>query len=233
MEEEVRKARCLLLLNPNARILIPKKKSRNRPWRKLKKTIYLPELPVKESRGIPSTAGNQPILPPQVENVEIVEITEVPLEVPQMALEGVTAAREMDEEGKWAYDDFLSKVLDRASMVYPCPIHQSPMQELKTKDPTSVMVYLRCEDPNYPVFTNLQDYANYYYECREQGHRWYTLDRIREMTCECGETPSLALSRSEKNFHKMYLRCRENTCGLFAFWRFHPNKKTIKILSQC
>lgn len=216
--------------------LIRKKETKKAAMDKLKKSIFLPEIPVKEppkliapkivpdgpwkgSESQPTTKKKKP------EDTEIVEIETVEIPEPGEIVDS--------SEGSFILDAILRNVLNDANVTYPCPIQNTPMEELKAKDPTSSAVYLRCVELNCPVFTNLNDYSVYYYECKKRGHRWYTLDRIQTMQCECGIAPSLSLSKSEHNFHKMYLRCRENVCGLFTFWRYHPRKKTIEILLDC
>ena len=65
----------------------------------------------------------------------------------------------------------------------------------------------------------MKDYNYYYYYgCREQGHSWFTLDTISRMVCECGLTPTLSTSKSDKDYGKMYLRCPQRNCDLFQWW---------------
>ncbi|PFX19089.1 hypothetical protein AWC38_SpisGene16511 [Stylophora pistillata] len=202
-----------------------KKETKKAAMDKLKKSIFLPEIPVKEPPKLiaPKIVPDGPMRePPKLiaskivpdapmrdspaqlittrkpEDTEVVEIETVEIPEPGEIVDS--------SEGKFSMDEILHNVFNDANVTYPCPIHNTPMEALRSKDPTSLNVYLRCAEPTCPVFTNLADYSVYYYECKKQGHKWYTLDRINTMQCECGAALSLCLSRSEHNFHKMYLR---------------------------
>ncbi|PFX23491.1 hypothetical protein AWC38_SpisGene11984 [Stylophora pistillata] len=212
-----------------------KKETKKAAMDKLKKSIFLPELPVKEPPKLiaPKIVPDGPwkYSEPQPTTTTTTSTTTTITTRKQEDTETDTEPGEIAVSSECTMDAFLREVLDEAIISYPCPIHNTPMEELKAKDPTSSAVYLRCAELNCPVFTNLNDYSVYYYECRKQGHRWYTLDRIHTMQCECGVAPSLSLSESEHNFHKINLRCIENVCGLFTFWRIHPRKKTMGIFN--
>lgn len=93
----------------------------------------------------------------------------------------------------------LEELLANVGVCYPCPIHKVAMQELKSIKEWCQDVFLRCNCFNCPVFTSLKDYSVYFDACRLQGNDWFTLERIELMKCECGQTPTLALSKSEKN----------------------------------
>ena len=133
--------------------------------------------------------------------------------------------------GTYQYSS-LDELLDSVEVSYPCPIHQSMMDVLKSKKEDCDDVFLRCSSARCPVFCNLSDYNRYYYECQRQGHPWFTLDRIDKMVCECGMTPTLSLTQSETNYGKMYLRCSRHNCDLFTWWRFKPNKRSVQILTD-
>ena len=45
------------------------------------------------------------------------------------------------------------------------------------------------------------------------------MDTISRMVCECGLTPTLSMSKSDKDYGKMYLRCPQRNCDLFQWWR--------------
>ena len=63
-------------------------------------------------------------------------------------------------EGTFHYST-LEELLDSVEVSYPCPIHQTMMEELKDCDD----VFLRCSSARCTVFCNLSDYNRYYYEC--------------------------------------------------------------------
>ena len=104
------------------------------------------------------------------------------------------------------------------------------MEELRSKKEDCHDTFLRCQEKSCPTFCDVKDYNYCYYGFREQGHSWFTLDSISRMVCECGLTPTLTMSKSDKNYGKKYLRCPQRNCNLFQWWRFKPLKKTQQIL---
>ena len=109
----------------------------------------------------------------------------------------------------------LEELLADVGVCYPCPIHNAPMYQLNSKKEWCQDVFLRCPVHKCPVFTSLKDFNVYYEQCRRQGHDWFTLDKIKVMQCECGETPTLVMSKTQKHFNKMYLRCGRKYCSLY------------------
>ena len=117
--------------------------------------------------------------------------------------------------GTYQYSS-LDELQDSVEVSYPCPIHQTMMDELKSKKEDCDDVFLHCSTACRPVFCNLNDYNRYYYKCQGQGHHWFTLDRIDKMVCKCGMTPTLSVSfQSETNYGKMFLRSGQRHCKLF------------------
>ena len=101
--------------------------------------------------------------------------------------------------GTYQYSS-LDELLDSVDVSYPCLIHQTIVDGLKSKREDCDDVLLRCSIASYPVFCNPNGYHHYYYKCQRQGHSWFTLDRIYKMVCECGMTPTLSLTQSETNY---------------------------------
>ena len=120
----------------------------------------------------------------------------------------------------------LGELLYNMKGSYPCPIHYSQMEKLKSKKEDCHDTFLRCQENSCPTFCNVKDHNYYYYGYREQGHSWFTLDSISHMVRECGLTPTLSMSKSDKSYGKMYLRFPQRNCDLFQWWRFKPSKKT-------
>ncbi|PFX23214.1 hypothetical protein AWC38_SpisGene12220 [Stylophora pistillata] len=88
----------------------------------------------------------------------------------------------------------LEELSDSVEVSYPFPIHQTAMEELKSKKETCNDVFLRCSTARCPVFCNLRNYNHYYYQCQRQGHPWFTLNKIDKMcTYSCSEIDSLGL----------------------------------------
>ena len=156
---------------------------------------------------------------------------EVPEEEEEVIEEGEIVPG-VEGTGTFHYSS-LDELLDsvEADSWFPCPIHITQvMEERKSKKETCTDVFLRYSVSTCPVFCPAQDYQKYYDLCRAQGHDWFTLDRIDRMVCECGRSPTLSISMSEKNRNRMYLRCAFRECDLFAWWNTRPFKKTQEIL---
>ncbi|PFX25092.1 hypothetical protein AWC38_SpisGene10306 [Stylophora pistillata] len=109
---------------------------------------------------------------------------------------------EIPEAGNCQYDT-LEDLLASVGVCYPCPIHNSGMNEVHSQKEWIQDVFLTCSVDNCPVFTSLKEYATYYDRCRRQGHEWFNLDRIASMKCECGETPTLDMSKSEYIYNQL------------------------------
>ena len=109
----------------------------------------------------------------------------------------------------------LDELLYDVEVSYPCPIHYTQMGELKSKKEDCPDVFLRCQEKFCPTFCDVKDYNDYYYGCKEQGHSWFTLDTISRMVCECGLILTFSMSKSDKNYGTMYLRCPKRNCDLF------------------
>ena len=62
--------------------------------------------------------------------------------------------------GTYQYSS-LDELLDSEDVSYPCPIHQTMMDGLKSKREDCDDVLLRCSTASYPVFCNPNDYHHY------------------------------------------------------------------------
>ncbi|PFX13551.1 hypothetical protein AWC38_SpisGene22355 [Stylophora pistillata] len=176
------------------------------PLKELEKLVdsIQPEIPQQQQQPIPP--------PPPVES-QVLEEGEIP------------------DSGNYQYGT-LEELLASVGSCFPCPIHNEGMNEIHSQKEWIQDVFLKCQVENCPVFTSLKDYNSYYDGCRRQGNDWLTLARVASMKCECGETPTLAMSKSEKNFLHLYLRCRNNYCKVFQWWRYCPKEKNMTILTR-
>lgn len=154
----------------------------------------------------------------------------MPQEVPPVEVH-VLEEGEIPKAGNYQYGT-LEELLASVEAGYPCSIHNSGMNEVHSRKEWVQDVFLACPVDNCPVFTSLKDYTTYYDGCRRQGHEWFTLDRIASMKCKCGETPTLAMSKSERNYNQLFLRCKNNYCNLFQWWRFLPKERNMAILTR-
>lgn len=157
---------------------------------------------------------------------------EVPEEEEEEEVEEGEIVPGVEGTGTFHYSS-LDELLDsmEADSWFPCPIHITQgMEERKSKKEPCTDVFLWCRVSTCPVFCPAQDYQKYYDLCHAQGHDWFTLDRIDRMVCECGRSPTLSISMSEKNRNRKYLRCVFRECDLFTWWNTRPFKKTQEIL---
>ncbi|PFX25068.1 Uncharacterized protein F54H12.2 [Stylophora pistillata] len=140
----------------------------------------------------PDVPQPQPKQPPPIQQ----SVPPPPVEV------NVLEEGEIPEAGDCQYDT-LEDLLASVGVCYPCPIHNSGMNEVHSQKEWVQDVLLTCSVDNCLVFTSLKEYSTYYDRCRRQGHEWFTLDRIASMKCECGETPTLGMSKSEYNYNQL------------------------------
>ena len=129
-------------------------------------------------------------------------------------------------------DDLLAS-LDQIPISHTCPIHPSiVLKVITSKKETVCDTFLQCSEKGCPVFCNWNDYESYALQCRNQGHVWFTKQRIQDMKCECGMDPTLSIAKkSLKNRNRMYLRCRYGECNLFTWWDRCPFKPVQQILT--
>ena len=133
-------------------------------------------------------------------------------------------------DDRWLSLCVFGRVVVQCGDQFPCPIRHTQMEELRSKKEDCHDTFLRFQEKSCPTFCNVKDYNYYYYGCREQGHSWFTLDYISRMVCGGGVTPTLSMSKSDKSYGKMYLRCPQRNCDLFQWLRFKTSKKTQQIL---
>lgn len=129
-------------------------------------------------------------------------------------------------------DDLLAS-LDQIPISHTCPIHPSiVLKVITSKKETVCDTFLQCPEKGCPVFCNWNNYERYALQCRNQGHVWFTKQRIKDMKCECGVDPTLSIAKkSLKNRNRMYLRCRYGECNLFTWWDRCPFKPVRQILT--
>ena len=84
---------------------------------------------------------------------------------------------EITKEGTGDYpytslDEWLCNVI----VSYPCPIHHTQMEELKSKKEDCHDMFSCCREKSCPTYCDVNDCDAYYYGCRQRGHSWFTLD---------------------------------------------------------
>lgn len=183
-----------------------------------KSTILIDPLPLKEMKKMKG-------------QIEVVSSSE---EVPNTVVHSETTSGPVvpftEGTGTFHYSS-LEEVLDSLQMTYPCPVHRTDLEEVTSKQEDEIKVFLRCPEPNCPVFCCKDDVIWYSDQCKKQAYEWFTLGRIAKMVCQCGDALSLSISKSDKTYGRMYLRCGERNCDLFCWWAFKPSKKNTAILA--
>ncbi|PFX24887.1 hypothetical protein AWC38_SpisGene10520 [Stylophora pistillata] len=187
-------------------------------WRKSVDAYYDQDNPVKQERMRPSEIPNpemtlvEPLrqlanlvdfIKPDVQQQQPIQPPPIQQSIPPPPVEvNVSEEGEIPEAGNYQYDT-LEDLLASVGVCYPCPIHNSGMNEVHSQKEWVQDVFLTCSVDNCPVFTSLKEYSTYNDRCRRQGHEWFTLDRIASMKCECGETPTLGMCKSEDNYNQL------------------------------
>lgn len=138
--------------------------------------------------------------------------------------------------GAYVYNN-IEELLEGLENVhsYTCPIHKDQLMEVVHSQKEHIKdTFLRCNVKGCPAFCSTDKYEFYYSKVNEQGHSWFTIDRIAQMKCECGYDPTLAVSGpTAKNPNRCYLRCRDNLCeNFFSWWDQKPYRPVQKIMLQ-
>ena len=111
------------------------------------------------------------------------------------------------------------------SMQQSCPFH--PLGTLKVLNPDAEFgpLYCKCPEEGCPVWCTTETAHTVLPELIEHTHPEVRA-KLTELQCKCGEVPRMKLSRSDKNFHKVFLTCGQNPyqvqpCGYFQ-WMHAP-----------
>ena len=134
--------------------------------------------------------------------------------------------------GAYIYNDIEELLEDLENVPSrPCPIHKKELMELLHSQKEHVQdTFLRCNVEGCPAFCATDKYEEYYTRCDEQGHNWFTFERVAKMKCKCGYDPTLVVSKSVDNPGRMYLRCRDNLCDFFSWWDMKPYRPVQVIM---
>ena len=118
--------------------------------------------------------------------------------------------------------------LDRAkrnirSMQKPCPFH--PSEVLKVLNPEAEFgpLYCRCPVDQCPVWCTTETAHIVLQELTQNTHPEVRA-KITTLQCKCQLTPRMKLSRTDKNFHRVFLTCGQRQvepCGYFQ-WMHGP-----------
>ena len=110
-----------------------------------------------------------------------------------------------------------------------CPFH--PFKDLKVLNPEAEFgsLYYKCPMENCPVWCTSETLTAVLSEFTKNTHP-QVRTKITALQCQCGLVPNMKLSRTDKNYHRVFLTCgkREkkffhtvNPCGYFQ-WMHGP-----------
>ena len=125
------------------------------------------------------------------------------------------------EERDKANEDFINQG------ILPCPFH--PCENVKCLNPNAEFgaLYYRCPYPNCCVWFTSETYGIVLDVLQNiTNKKLLPLFQDASLRCECNLVPNMKLSKSEKNYHKVYLCCgrknKEQRCGYFQFTHWSP-----------
>ena len=94
--------------------------------------------------------------------------------------------------------------------------------------------YSRCPvtrfDTKCYVTCGKEDLANYLRAVEQQTHPCYAKIAPEKFKCECDLSMILAMSQSEKNPGRLYLKCPKRSCKLFQWINDPPRGLALKLL---
>ena len=110
-----------------------------------------------------------------------------------------------------------------------CPVHKDV--RLNTKTNEKGWVYVKCPQRDCLIFCGEGDLNTYLHTVHSQLHKQLKIDQLK---CFCRETPTLRISRSEKNSGKLYMACgqRGEKCNVFQWADFPLTKKNAEWLDH-
>ena len=111
-------------------------------------------------------------------------------------------------------------------ILYSCPLHlNDTLQKKETTTQYGQWVYYKCPVQNYFVIVSGLDNVEYYLEsAKHQLHHFYLTKPVHIMKCYCHRPLIMALSQSEKNPGRLYLRCPKCWCNFFQ-WVNHGREQ--------
>ena len=126
---------------------------------------------------------------------------------------------------------------ERGSMQQPCPFH--PLDILKVLNPEAEFgpLYCKCPVDDCPVWCTTETAHVVLPELTQNTHPEVRA-KITQLRCKCGYVPRMKLSRTDRNFQRLFLTCgqhRAEPCGYFQWlhaplWK--PKRPTQLTLEQ-
>ena len=121
--------------------------------------------------------------------------------------------------------DWMEKRQEPTLLEKGCPFHRS--EELKVLNPEAEFgpLYYKCPVENCPVWCTSETLGIVLKELLQNTHH-EVRSKITSLRCKCGCVPRMKLSRTEKNFRRVFLTCGQEPyqvkpCGYFQ-WMHGP-----------
>ena len=123
------------------------------------------------------------------------------------------------------------------SMQQSCPFH--PLDTLKVLNPDADYgpLYCKCPEDGCPVWCTTMTAHILLPELIENTHPEVRA-KITELRCKCGHVPRMKISRTDKNFQRIFLTCGQHLappCGYFQWMHaplWKPKRPTQPTLQQ-
>ena len=109
------------------------------------------------------------------------------------------------------------------SMQQACPFHPSDPLKVLNPDTEFGPLYCKCPEEGCPVWCTTATAHVLLPELIEHTHPEVRA-KITELRCKCGSVPRMRISRTDRNFHRIFLGCGQHQatpCGYFQ-WMHAP-----------
>ena len=110
---------------------------------------------------------------------------------------------------------------------YSCPIHEDSVMRCLNADEVCGALLFKCERPDCAVFYTSDSHQAVCHQLRQATHP--TVHQVlfhANLKCYCDFTPRMKLSRSEKNYERVFLTCfkKKDPCNYFQWihWKVRP-----------
>ena len=125
-------------------------------------------------------------------------------------------------------EENVAQYLDRRerniqSMQQACPFHPSDPLKVLNPDTDFGPLYCKCPEEGCPVWCTTATAHVVLPELSEHTHPEVRA-KITKLRCKCGSVPRMRISRTDQNFHRIFLGCGQHQatpCGYFQ-WMHAP-----------
>ena len=126
-----------------------------------------------------------------------------------------------EEEGE--DEDMVKETMEvenRYVDTYYCPIHEEQVMQCLNPDEVCGALFFKCGLPDCAVFFTSDNYQDVCHQLRQAIHPSVHQGLYHaDLKCHCDYTPRMKLSRSEKNYGRVYLTCfkKNAPCSYFQW----------------